>query len=63
MPEFRLTIEGIDLPEEDVERIRRALDEAFLEAIARIGLPSAVILRQPKPPILGRILIPSEELE
>lgn len=63
MPEFRLAIEGIDLPEEDVRRISRALDEAFLEQLARIGLPPNIILRQPEPPFLGRILLPGQESE
>lgn len=61
--EFRIAIQGFALPEEQVYRIKAALEEAFLTEVARLDLAGDITLRRPRPPILGLVVAPGVGLE
>jgi len=61
--EFRVTISGLDLAPEHVERINQAVKAAVMTEVANLGFPGSIGLVFPRPPILGIILRPFEEQE
>jgi hypothetical protein len=57
--EFRVTISGLDLAPEHVERINRAVQAAVLTELAEVASPAIPInwgVRGPRPPIMGIIV-------
>jgi len=59
--EFRVTISGLDLTSEHVERINRAVRAAVLTEVANLGYPASFGIRFPRPPLLGLIFFPEAD--
>lgn len=58
--EFHVTISGLDLTPEHMERINRAVRTAVMTEIAGLDFPQNMGLMFPRPPILGLIFLPFE---
>jgi hypothetical protein len=57
--EFRVTISGLDLTPEHVERINRAVQAAVLTELTEVADAAVPVnwgLRGPRPPIMGLIV-------
>jgi hypothetical protein len=61
--EFHVAITGLDLTPEHVERINQVVKAAVMTEIVNLGLPGSVGIFFPRPPILGLIFRPIQDLE
>lgn len=60
--EFRVTLSGLDLAPDHIERINNAVKTAVMTELASLDLPHGIGIEFPRPPILGIIILPPGEL-